>query len=64
MPQHPTHEWLDEVSADLVEDETFEEVHQALVHTLGNLTLTGYNSTLSNSPFTIKKGLLATSGLG
>ena len=34
-----------------------------LQHTLGNLTLTGYNSTLSNSPFAIKRTHLATSGL-
>lgn len=38
-------------------------MHEALQHTLGNLTLTGYNSTLSNSPFATKKGLLASSGL-
>ena len=44
-------------------EESFEEVHQGLQHTLGNLTLTGYNSTLSNSPFPTKRTHLATSGL-
>ena len=34
---------------DLDEDETSRRCTEALEHTLGNLTLTGYNSTLSNS---------------
>lgn len=63
MPQTPTDAWRSELAPDLDGDERFEEVHQALQHTLGNLTLTGYNSSLSNSPFTKKKELLATSGL-
>lgn len=63
MPQQPTQQWHDEVAPDLTDDETFDDAHQALVHTLGNLTLTGYNSTLSNSPFATKKELLATSGI-
>lgn len=63
LPQTPTIAWRAELAPDLAEDETFEEVHQALQHTLGNLTLTGYNSALSNSPFTAKKQMLATSGL-
>ena len=33
------------------------------MHTLGNLTLTGYNSTMSNSPFTKKREHLNKSGL-
>jgi len=37
--------------------------HDRLVHTIGNLTLTGYNSELSNRPFDQKKTLLADSGL-
>lgn len=63
MPQKPTDEWRDELAPDLDAENTFEEVHRALEHTLGNLTLTGYNSTLSNSSFTTKKALLATSGV-
>src|SRR5439155_14985124 len=40
-----------------------EEVHEALVHTLGNLTLTGYNAELSNSSFVVKRVQLAKSGI-
>jgi len=63
LPQTPTDAWRAELTPDLGDNETFEELHQALQHTLGNLTLTGYNSSLSNSPFAAKKGLLAKSGL-
>ena len=31
------------------------EIQALYVHTLGNLTITGYNSTLSNRPFEDKK---------
>lgn len=37
--------------------------HERLVQTLGNLTLTGYNSELSNRPFSQKRTQLAASGL-
>ena len=47
----------------LAGDETFAELHGSLVHTLGNLTLTGYNSTMSNKPFDMKKEQLHKSGL-
>ena len=63
MPQTPTPAWQEEVAPDLADGQTFEEVHQALEHTLGNLTLTGYNSTLSNSPFETKRQELVKSGL-
>ena len=63
MPRTATPAWIEEVAPDLAADETFEAVHQVLEHTIGNLTLTGYNSTLSNSAFPIKKKLLASSGL-
>jgi hypothetical protein len=43
--------------------EDLEEVHEAVVHTLGNLTLTGYNSTLSNKPFAWKRAELGRSGI-
>jgi alkylated DNA nucleotide flippase Atl1 len=39
------------------------ETHEALVHTLGNLTLTGYNSKLSNKSFAVKREQLAASGI-
>lgn len=37
--------------------------HERLVHTIGNLTLSGYNSELSNRPFNEKRTMLAESGL-
>jgi len=38
-----------------------EGTHTKLLHTFGNLTLTGYNPSLSNKPFSEKQALLATS---
>jgi uncharacterized protein with ParB-like and HNH nuclease domain/predicted transport protein len=35
----------------------WERVHQTLLHTLGNLTLTGYNSEYSDRPFTDKRDM-------
>ena len=63
MPQTPTQEWQDLIEPGLPEDEDFATAHAAAVHTLGNLTLTGYNSELSNNPWSWKKTKLATSGL-
>lgn len=37
--------------------------HERVVHTIGNLTLSGYNSELSNKPFEEKRELLAGSGV-
>ena len=48
MPQNLTEEWRKELG------ENWEEVHEKYLHTIGNLTLTGYNSELSNRPFTDK----------
>ena len=63
MPQTPTAAWRRSLSEDLTGSETFSELHGSLVHTLGNLTLTGYNSTMSNKPFDVKRGQLHKSGL-
>jgi alkylated DNA nucleotide flippase Atl1 len=63
LPQTATPDWRAELRQDLDSGETFDQVHQSLVHTLANLTLTGYNPKLSNSSFTKKRKLLATSGL-
>jgi alkylated DNA nucleotide flippase Atl1 len=63
LPQSPTPEWLDMLSRDVEGDETPEELHRRLVHTLGNLTLTAYNSELSNNPFERKQDLFRGSGL-
>ena len=38
-----------------------EEDHEQFLHTLGNLTLTSYNTELSNAPYSEKKKLFATS---
>lgn len=43
--------------------EPVEQLHSEYVHTIGNLTLTGYNSELSNKPFEWKKAQLASSGV-
>ena len=38
--------------------ENWEQVHERYLHTLGNLTLTGYNSELGDKPFDLKKKML------
>lgn len=43
--------------------EKHEEVHAKYLHVLGNLTLTGYNPDLSNSPYGKKQDLYAESNL-
>lgn len=55
LPQTPTAEWLDDLAHDVVDEAGPEELHGLLVHTLGNLTLTAYNSSLSNLPFRDKR---------
>jgi uncharacterized protein with ParB-like and HNH nuclease domain/predicted transport protein len=51
MPQNEdlSQEWKTALGAD------WEQTHAALLHTLGNLTLTGYNPELSDRPFAEKK---------
>src|ERR1700722_3091305 len=63
LPQTPTPDWRAELAQDLQAGEPFEQAYQSLLHTLGNLTLSGYNPKLSNSSFAEKRKLLATSGL-
>ncbi len=63
LPQRPTKEWLDILAAEAGEELSPEELHQELVHTLGNLTLTAYNVELSNHPFDRKQELFAKSHL-
>ena len=58
MPQTLTKAWRDALG------ERAERDHQELLHTLGNLTLTGYNSELSNLPFAEKQKLYAESNVG
>ena len=63
MPQTLTPEWRRELTVDVGDDETLEDVHEELLHTLGNLTLTGYNSEMSNRPFADKREQLGRSGI-
>lgn len=43
------HAWIDALGSD------WEQKHEDLLHTIGNLTLTGYNSDLSNKKYEVKK---------
>jgi len=52
MPQTLTSEWVQELGDDAPQH------HARLLHTLGNLTLTGYNPDLSNRPYLVKRELL------
>ena len=57
MPQTLTEEWVRELG------EFAQERHREMVHRIGNLTLTGYNPELSNSPFHVKRKKLAESNV-
>jgi alkylated DNA nucleotide flippase Atl1 len=63
LPQTLTPYWRDTLAASADADESAEAIHEALVHTLGNLTLTGYNSELSNRDFPEKAEMLGKSGI-
>lgn len=51
LPQNPnlSQQWKDELG------ENWQSIKDKFLHTLGNLTLTGYNSELSDKPFSNKK---------
>ncbi|GHQ05456.1 hypothetical protein VN1210_11650 [Helicobacter pylori] len=51
MPQKLTKEWERDLG------ENFQEIHDKYLHTIGNLTLTGYNSEYSNKSFQEKQGM-------
>ena len=57
MPQDLTDEWRAALGSDA------NAIHARLLHTLGNLTLTGYNPELSNRPFNEKRRLFQDSNL-
>lgn len=57
LPQTLTDEWKQCLG------EEWESIHELLKDTLGNLTLTGYNSTLSNENFDNKKAVYAQSNI-
>ncbi|GAA8032474.1 DUF262 and DUF1524 domain-containing protein [Helicobacter pylori] len=51
MPQHLTEEWERDLG------ENFQEIHNKYLHTIGNLTLTGYNQEYSNNSFQQKRDM-------
>lgn len=55
MPQTLTADWEVEIG------ENFADIHDRLLHTMGNLTLTAYNPELGNMIFSDKKKFLKTS---
>jgi uncharacterized protein with ParB-like and HNH nuclease domain/alkylated DNA nucleotide flippase Atl1 len=60
MPQTITDEWKAALTA---AGDDPDQVHEELLHTLGNLTVTAYNGQLSNHPFERKKQILEGSHL-
>lgn len=63
LPQTLSPQWRVDFAAGLPDDADLVYEHERIVHTLGNLTLTGYNSELSNRPFAQKREMLTKSGL-
>ncbi|MFJ8695876.1 GmrSD restriction endonuclease domain-containing protein, partial [Streptomyces roseolilacinus] len=63
LPQQPAQQWYDLLAEEAGEGESPEELHTQLVHTLGNLTLSGDNARLSNHPFRRKQQILDSSAL-
>ncbi|MGL2389811.1 GmrSD restriction endonuclease domain-containing protein [Helicobacter pylori] len=51
MPQKLTEEWERDLG------ENFQEIHDKYLHTIGNLTLTGYNTEYSNKSFQEKRDM-------
>lgn len=60
MPRNLSEEWLDHL---IGTEEDPMEAHRQLLHTLGNLTLTGYNPQLSNHHFQRKQQIYEQSRL-
>ena len=63
LPQRPAPEWFALLAEETEENQTPQELHDLLVHTLGNLTLTGDNAKLSNHPFERKQQIFDSSAL-
>ncbi|WP_446223318.1 GmrSD restriction endonuclease domain-containing protein [Nocardia sp. IBHARD005] len=62
MPQSLSAKWRADLSAEYGVDE-IDTLHEKYVHTLGNLTLTGYNESLSNHEFARKRETLRASSI-
>ncbi|MFF3497296.1 DUF262 domain-containing protein [Streptomyces sp. NPDC002795] len=63
LPQRPAQQWFDLLAEETEDDESPDELHALIVHTLGNLTLSGDNARLSNHPFRRKQEILDSSAL-
>lgn len=63
MPQSLSAEWRKALEGEIEPGADVDEVHRQALHTLGNLTLTGYNSEMSNGVFAVKRPRLQHSGL-
>jgi alkylated DNA nucleotide flippase Atl1 len=63
LPQNLSDEWRAMLARDATDEESVDDIHSSLVHTLGNLTLTAYNEELGNDGFAAKRKILANSGL-
>ncbi|BAS07724.1 conserved hypothetical protein [Arthrobacter sp. Hiyo4] len=63
LPQTMTESVRETFGEGFSADADIDYEHERIVHTLGNLTLSGYNSELSNKPFDEKREMLGKSGL-
>jgi alkylated DNA nucleotide flippase Atl1 len=63
LPQTLTDDWRTELRPCLADGEDVDSVHQSVLHLIGNLTLTGYNSEMSNRRYLDKRPKLAGSAL-
>lgn len=63
LPQTMSESVREAFAADFPPAADIDYEHERVVHTLGNLTLTGYNSELSNRAFNDKRKMLANSGM-
>lgn len=52
MPQNKTEDWRNEIGRD------YDKIFETYLHTLGNLTLTGFNSELSDKKYAEKRNLI------
>lgn len=57
MPQKLTPNWQIDLG------KRYEDIHKEFIHTIGNITLSGYNPELSNKKFSDKKNILAESNI-
>ncbi|MFB6894064.1 DUF262 domain-containing protein [Kitasatospora sp. NPDC056327] len=63
LPQNPSRAWFELLAEEAEDGQGPQEMHELLVHTLGNLSLSGENSRLSNHPFRRKQEILDSSAL-